>query len=110
MLYCKRRAAHPQRPAGCASAAPGSLPHHFHEAPNVEAPWKEYGSFQWDSTIISVDGDVDSAARELVRVATKLAMASATPSYATLEIPAPNSKPESTQQKPCQEDIAWWPF
>ncbi|CAE7388438.1 unnamed protein product [Symbiodinium natans] len=28
----------------------------------------EYGSFQWDSTILSVDGDVDSAARELIRV------------------------------------------
>ncbi|CAE7827723.1 GK1 [Symbiodinium sp. CCMP2592] len=35
---------------------------------------KEYGSFQWDSTILSVDGDVDSAVRELLRVATKLAL------------------------------------
>ena len=34
---------------------------------------EEYGSFQWDSTILSVDGHIDSAVRELIRVATKLA-------------------------------------
>ena len=39
----------------------------------LKSPKEEYGSFQWDSTILSVDGDVESAVRELLRVATKLA-------------------------------------
>jgi hypothetical protein len=34
---------------------------------------EEYGSIQWDSTILSVDGDIDRGAQELRRIATRLA-------------------------------------
>eukprot|EP00438_Fugacium_kawagutii_P016133 Skav235822 [mRNA] locus=scaffold1267:417953:440179:- [translate_table: standard] len=33
---------------------------------------KEYGSVQWDSTILSVEGDIDRGAQELRRIATRL--------------------------------------
>ena len=34
---------------------------------------KEYGSVEWDSTILSVEGDVVLGARELLRTAAQLA-------------------------------------
>ncbi len=34
---------------------------------------EEYGSIQWDSTILSVEGDIDRGVKELRRIATRLA-------------------------------------
>lgn len=36
-------------------------------------PNEEYGSIQWDSTILSVEGDIDRGVKELRRIAMRLA-------------------------------------
>eukprot|EP00435_Cladocopium_sp_Y103_P073024 s1156_g42.t1 len=58
---------------------------------------KEYGSIQWDSTILSVEGDIDRGAQELRRIATRLV---GMPESGLAEDDEPMESPDPVQDDP----------